>query len=533
MNKIVRGVVGNLEIIFFLLLLAVILVGIAQKIHVPYPIILILGGAALSFFPGTETIYFNPNLVLFIFLPPILYYSAFGISFREFQANWKNIFSLALGLVALTTFVVGITFKWLFPQFPWALAFAFGAIISPPDAVAVTSILRRFSMNSRLITLLEGESLINDASAIIIYRISMIALMSGSFSAHHGALEFLYIVAGGILIGLVLGYLFQTFSKRYLEPVLGVVFSFTIPYVTFIVADIFHVSGVLAVVVNGLLGARILHGHQSSLRRILGYAVWDILFILLNCLIFILIGLQVRKISSELSTYQIMLYSAYALLFAGVMVIVRLIWVYSRAVFSYMNALRHRHAFDRCKQIIKETAIVGWAGMRGIVSLAIALAIPFTFPDGTPLEGRNEVVFMTFVVILITLVVPGLTLPLLIRRLQLQPVDKESIEQNVRNQLAQHADELISTFLMTKVINQKEYRFLKSYFRSQHKVMELSHEGESHLSGVELARREIIHSLRNKLLEICNQHEIDDKVLNHLENELDMLETHIARGNLS
>ena len=164
----------NLEIIFFMLLSAVLLVGIAQKVHLPYPITLILGGAAISFIPGINNIYFDPNLVLMIFLPPILYYSAFGISFREFQRDWRNIFSLALGLVALTTLVIGMIFKWLFPQFPWALAFAFGAIVSPPDAIAVTSILKRFDIDSRLITLLEGESLINDASAIVIYKIALV-----------------------------------------------------------------------------------------------------------------------------------------------------------------------------------------------------------------------------------------------------------------------------------------------------------------------------------------------------------------------
>lgn len=522
----------NLEIIFFLLLSAVLLVGLAQKIHVPYPIILILGGAAISFIPGIDNIYFDPNFVLMIFLPPILYYSAFGISFREFQGNWKNIFSLALGLVALTTLVVGVIFKWLFPQFPWALAFAFGAIISPPDAIAVTSILKRFAINSRLITLLEGESLVNDASAIVIYKIAMVALMTGSLSLSGGSWEFFYIVIGGVIVGLVLGILFQMFSKRYLEPVLGVVFSFTIPYVTYTVADILEVSGVLAVVVNGLIGARILHTHQSSLRRILGYAVWDILIILLNCLVFILIGLQVRTISGEMSLNQIIIYSAYAFLFAFAMGVVRLIWVYGRAAIAYMRALHHRNSSQICPQILQEAAIIGWAGMRGIVSLAIALALPFTLPNGMPLEGRNEVVFMTFVVILITLLIPGLTLPSLIRWLKLHPVDKDSNEPRIRKQLAQHADELIVSFLESKMINQKEYRFLKSYFRSQHKALELAHEVDNHLSSVELARRQVIHSQRSKLIEIWKQHEIDDKLLTHLENELDMLETHIARANL-
>lgn len=523
----------NLEIIFILLLLSVILVGIAQKIKVPYPIILVLAGAAISFIPNIDSIYFNPNLVLTIFLPPILYYAAFGISFREFQRNWKNIFSLALGLVALTTIVVGVIFKWLFPQFSWALAFAFGAIISPPDAISVTSILKRFNINLRLITLLEGESLVNDASAIVIYKMAIISLMSGSLSLSGGSWQFFYIVVGGVLVGFILGFLFQEFSRRYLEPVLGVVFSFTIPYVTFIVADILAVSGVLAVVVNGLVGSRILHTHYSSLRRVLGYAVWDVLNILLNCLVFILIGLQVRTIAEKMSSYQIVVYSGYALLVAAAMCLVRLIWVYGTALISYIDALRRHDSSERCPQILQEATIVGWAGMRGIVSLALALALPFTLSNGMPLEGRNEVVFMTFVVILITLLVPGLTLPPLIRWLKLHPLSKDSNEKKVRTQLARYADEKISFFLETKVINQKEYRFLRSYFHSQHKVLELAHETEQHLSNIELARRKVIHYQRGKLVEIWKMHLIDDKLLTHLESELDMLETHTARGELN
>lgn len=521
----------NIEIIFFLLLAAVLLVGIAQKIKVPYPLVLILGGAALSFIPAIDNIYFNPNLALMIFLPPILYYSAFGISFREFQRNWKNIFSLALGLVALTTMVIGLIFKGLFPQYSWALAFAFGAIVSPPDAVAVTSILKRFSINSRLTTLLEGESLINDASAIVIYKITMVTLLTGSLSLGEGSWLFFYVVAGGVCVGLILGILFQMFSRRYLEPVLGVVFSFTIPYVTYIIADMLEVSGVLAVVVNGLIGARLLHTHHSSLRRVLGYAVWDILIILLNCLVFILIGLQVRTIAGEMSPHQIMLYSGYALLIAFSMCVVRLIWVYARAAIFYVKALPHRDSPLLCSQILKEAAIIGWAGMRGIVSLAVALALPFTLPNGMPLEGRNEVVFITFMVILITLLVPGLTLPSLIRWLQLRAI-KDSDEKKVRNQLAAYADERISFLLESKIIDENECLFLKSYFHSQHQVLELAHDTEQNLSNMEIARRKIIHLQRSKLIEIWRTHEIDDKLLTHLENELDMLETHTARAEL-
>jgi len=522
----------NLEVIFFLLLFAVLLVGFAQKIRVPYPLVLIIGGACISFIPGLKHIFFNPNLVLMIFLPPILYYASFEISFREFKLSWRNIFSLALGLVALTTLVIAVIFKWLFPQLPWALAFAFGAIISPPDAIAVTSILKRFNMNPRLITLLEGESLINDAFAIVIYKMAIGTLLVGPWSFSEGIYEFFYGVIGGIFIGFVLGFIFQLFSKRYLEPILGVVFSFTIPYVAYTVASILDVSGVLAVVVSGLIGAHIIHTHHSSLRRVLGFAVWDIFTILLNCFVFILIGLQVKIITEKMTLHQILNYSGYSLLIAFAMCVIRMIWVYGRAAILYMKAMHQRDSFKLCPQILRESAVIGWAGMRGIVSLAVALAIPFTFSNGMPLEGRDEVIFITFMVIFITLVIPGLSLPTLIRKLNLAPINRHEKETEIRNQLSQHADNSIISLFESKMINQKEYRFLRSYFHIHHKALEKAHEAEDNLSNVESARREIIHSLRTKLMEITKTHEIDDQFLNHLEGELDMLETHTARAKL-
>lgn len=519
----------NVEIIFILLFIAVLLVGFAQKIHVPYPLLLVLGGAAISFIPGIDNIYLNPHLILLIFLPPILYYSAFGISFREFQRNWKNIFSLALGLVVLTAVVIGVLFKWLFPQFSWPLAFAFGAIISPPDAVAVTTILKRFNISSRLVTLLEGESLINDASAIVLYKITTIALVTGSLSLTEGSIDFFYVAFGGVLVGFLTGFLFQFFSRFYLEPVLGVVFSFTIPFVSYIIADTLNVSGVLAVVVNGLIGARILHTHQS-LRRVLGYAIWDIFIILLNCFVFILIGLQISAIATEMSYNEIIVYSVYALLIAFAMFVIRLIWVYSWALLTYYYA--RLQSKELRFQIFKEAAIISWAGMRGIVSLAVALSLPFTISNGEPLQGRNDVIFITFMVILITLVIPGLTLPYLIRFLRLNELDLSINEMKIRKQLTQYTKEKIVSLFNSKTIDQKEYRFLKSYFHSHHKVLEHSHGAEKELSNIEKARRKVIHFQRLKLMEMWREYEIDDKLLNHLEGELDLWETHTARAEL-
>lgn len=523
---------NSLETIFILLFAAILLVGVAQKIHVAYPIALVLSGAAIGFIPGLHPIYFDPNLILVIVLPPILYYAAFGIAYREFRRNWRDIFSLALGLVVFTTIVIGIIFKWMFPEFSWALAFAFGAIVAPPDAIAATTILKRFAINSRLVSLLEGESLINDASSIVLYKLAVTALLSGSFSLAEGGLEFFQEVFGGIFLGFVLGFLFQLFSRRYLEPVLGVVFSFTIPYITYLTANFLEVSGVLAVVVNGLIGSRILLTHHSSLRRVLGYAAWDIFIILLNCFVFILIGLQLRFITSSMTTKQMVLYTAYAFLIAFAMVVVRMIWVYAKAGISYIKTLKNPKSSTLCPQILREAALIGWSGMRGIVSLAIAIGLPLTYPNGLPIDGRNEVIFITFVVILLTLLIPGLSLPILIRWLKIQRFSKNYDQQKIRNHLAQATKEKLHHLLNSKSIDQNEFDFLSTYFISQHRVLEMAHAAENKLENFELARLNVIQSQRKKLLEMWELQEIDDQLLMHFENELDMVEVHIARAEL-
>lgn len=503
----------SLETIFILLFAAVILVGIAQRFHLPYPIALILGGTAIGFIPGLKIMNFDPNIILFIVLPPILYYAAFGLSFREFQKNWKEIFSLALGLVVFTTAVIGLLFKWFFPEYSWALAFAFGAIVSPPDATTVTAIMKRFKINSRLVSLLEGESLINDASAIVLYKLAVTALLSGSFSIWEGGQDFFRMVLGGVALGFSLGYLLQAFSKRYLEPVLGVVFSFTIPYLTFILATWMDFSGVLAVVVNGLIGSRILLHHPSSLRRVLGYAAWDIFIILLNCFVFILIGLQLHSITSMMTVGQMLLYSGYACIIAIAMVVVRMMWV----SIAYLK--------DPSLEGWREATLVGWCGMRGIVSLALAIALPFG------LEGRNEVIFITFGVIVLTLLIPGLTLPSLIRRLKIEYHPKHYNEHRVRKELVTVAKNTLQDFRESQKINQCEYDFLHSYITFQHQIFELSHSSEN-VQNSEQIRLIILQTQRKKLIELWEKQEIDDKLLTHLEAELDIAEVHVARAEL-
>jgi Na+/H+ antiporter len=515
----------SLQTIFLLLFASILLVGLAQRIHVPYPIALVIGGTFIGFIPSLHAINFDPNLILLIVLPPILYYAAFGIAFREFQKNWGKIFSLALGLVVFTTVIIAVIFKWMFPQFSWPLAFAFGAIVSPPDAIAATTILKRFDINPRLVSLLEGESLINDASAIVLYKLAVVALLSGSFSLSEGGVEFLRVVLGGIAVGVILGFAFQLFSKKYLEPVLGVVFSFTIPYITFILANYLEVSGVLAVVVNGLIGSRILLTHHSSLRRVLGYAVWDVFVLLLNCFVFVLIGLQLKRITKMMTINQMALYAGYALLIAFAMVVVRMIWIYANVILRNLSKSAHKDSLT-----YRDAALVSWSGMRGIVSLAVAIGLPLALPNGMPIEGRNEVIFMTFVVILITLLIPGLTLPSLIRWLKIPSHSAAYDEKKIRGMLAKIAEDKIHSLLNAQAVNLTEFDFLKAYFISQHYVLTISH--ETKLQNVEAARIQVIQAQRKSLLEMWKRQEIDDKLLNHLENELDIEEVHVARGEL-
>lgn len=519
------GRVNTFQLFVLLMFVAILLVGFSQKIRMPYPIALILGGIAIGFNPFLQTIEFDPNLILEIVLPPILYYAAFGISFRQFKRNRQEILSLSLGLVIFTTLTIGILFNRIFPQFPWALAFVFGAIISPPDAVAATTILKRFNISSRLLTVLEGESLVNDAAAIVLYKLGVIALLTGTFSLQEASLNFFVMVIGGIIVGCILGYILQKFSQLYLTPVVGVVFSFTIPYIAFITANFLEVSGVLAVVVTGLIGAKTLVRHHSSLRRIIGFAVWDIFVILLNCFIFILIGLQLRIITQGMSVQQMILYTGYACLITIALIATRMVWVYARSGFSYLRARMKSKPDAFCRQILRESALVGWTGMRGIVSLTVALALPYTLPNNTPLEGRNEVIFIVFVVILLTLLIPSLTLASLIEVLNICPQREPHNVHGIKAELNKAAEKAIGHLHAAKKISDQERTSLLSFFQLQFCLLEIS-------PTIEISRTLVIQEQRKKLLEIWEQLEIDDRLLNQIEHELDLSEIQLARAEI-
>jgi Na+/H+ antiporter len=520
-----RGLMDSFQTLILLIFFATILVGVAQKMRTPYPIVLVVAGTAIGFIPWLKPISFDPNLILLILLPPILYYAAFAISFREFKRHWHEIFSLALGLVILTTLIIGIIFKWLFPQWPWALAFAFGAIVSPPDSVAATNIMRRFAIKPRLLAIVEGESLVNDASALVLYKMAVAALLSGTFSLSGGSIEFVKVVLGGILVGLILGWIIQNLSKKYLEPIVAILVSFTIPYITYLIADRLGFSGVLAVVVNGLIGSHLLAKHPSSLRRILGFTFWDIFNIALNCCVFMLIGLELKEIVFLMAPRQILLYSLYGLFLTVALIVIRLAWVYARTSFTYMKARSLPQKDTACPEILRGAAIIGWSGMRGIVSLTAALALPY-------IEGRNAVIFMTYVIILLTLLLPSTTLAYLIRLMKIEYHEEHRNVHQARKRLAKIAEEKIHHLHETGNITDKEYDFLNRYFNMQRFIFEISSSHLKKLSSLESARLQVFKAQRQELFALWEKQEIDDRLFRQLEHELDVEESHIARAEL-
>jgi monovalent cation/hydrogen antiporter len=519
--------------IIVLMFAAALLVGLAQRVNLSYPMALVIGGTAIGFIPGLKPLSFDPNLILVVVLPPILYRSSFSISFREFKANWREIFSLALGLVFLSTLIIGLIFKWFFPELPWALAFAFGAIVSPPDAVSATAIIRRFPIDSRLQTILEGESLINDASALVLYRLSVVALLSGIFSWPNAIAEFFIVVIGGIAVGLALGFLLQRFSRRYLDPVVGVVFSITIPYITYIAADALGVSGVLAVVTNGLVGSQTILSHPAPLRRIIGFVIWDIYSILLNCFIFILIGLQLNIFVSNLTVHQMLLYIGYGCAFTLALIVVRMIWVFVKYGMFYYKTQKGKKKSAKETTPLREAVLIGWSGMRGIVSLTAALALPLTLPDGAMLAGREAVIFITFVVILLTLLIPGFTLSSLIVWLKLSMVEHDHHRvHKTRKKLEEIATNKIEQMHALQQITHEQFEFLSHYFKVQRRVLEISSSSLKKFQDLEHLRLEVIREQRKYLLEIWHLKEINDQQLRNLEHELDLEETRIARAEL-
>jgi Na+/H+ antiporter len=423
------------EIVLAGLLLAVAaLVTLARVLNVPYPIFLVLGGLAIGFVPGMPAIELDPDLVLLIFLPPLLYSSSFFASLRDLRRNVGAISLLSVGLVLLTCFAVAICVHAVVPDMSWAAAFVVGAIVSPTDPVAATAIASRIGVPRRVVTVVEGESLINDATAITAYRVAIVALTAGTFSAWDAGGRFVLGAVGGVAIGLAVGWVVAFVRERLDDPPVEITISLFTCYAAYLPAEELGLSGVVAAVTVGLFMGSQTSRVTNAQVRMQGFAMWQILTFLLNSFLFVLIGLQLPQLLDELrdANYETMTVIGYGLLASLVVVVARIVWVFA---FTYVpGGLASRQPVQP-----GNVALIAWMGMRGAVSLAAALAVPTVTDAGEAITERPLILFITFCVILVTLVVQGLSLPLMVGWLGVEPDDGAELEENNARKLAARA----------------------------------------------------------------------------------------------
>ena len=510
----------SIEVVLGLLVLATVLAAVARRIRLPEPIILVLAGLVVGLIPSTPHVELEPDLVFLFFLPPILYGAGYFTSIRDFRANLRPILLLSVGLVLFTTVVVAVVLKALVPSVPWAAAFAFGAIVSPPDAAAATAVLRRLRVPRRLVTILEGESLVNDATALVLLRTSLVAL-GGTFSAVNVAADFVIVGAGGIIVGLVVARIAGFFTTRIQDPDVGIVFTLLVPAMAYLPAEALGVSGVLSVVVAGIYAGRIAARSLNSAQRVEGLAAWNVVLFLINGLVFVLIGLQLPVILGDLdgSAPELLLL---AVVIGATVVATRIVWVFPGAYLP--PALSARIRAREGRPTWQRIMVVSWAGMRGVVSLAAALALPLDFPS------RSLVQFLTFAVIVTTLVLQGLTLPILIRKLGVTAGDETDDEERMaRLNAGQAAVDRIGQLGREHPEHRELIEHLRESYVHRMEHVDLSDgtprdEAEQELLEHRQIRRAVIDAEREAVIRLRDRGELSDEVMRRLERDLDLEE---------
>ncbi|HZO36624.1 MAG TPA: Na+/H+ antiporter [Solirubrobacteraceae bacterium] len=398
-----------------LLVAVTALSALARVLSVPYPIVLVIGGAALGFVPGLPDVELDPEVVLVVFLPPLLYGTSLYANFSHMRANVRSLALSTIGLVLATMCTVAWVAHALIPDLPWEAAFVLGAIVSPTDPLAAATIMRRLDAPQRLVSTIEGEGLFNDATALVAYRVAVGAVVAGSFSLADAGLEFLLGAAGGVAIGLAVGWTVAQIRKHTPDTQVSVTISLLTPYAAFVPADAVGTSGVLAVVTAGIYMGIVVPRILPARTRLQGFFIWDILDYVINAILFVLIGLQLRTVVDGLDGYSASTLCGYGLAVAGVVLGTRLVWMFT---VPYIIRAIDRRPAQRLRRVDAQgRLVIAWSGMRGAVSLAVALAIPLSIDGGGAFPQRDLIVFLTFAVIFFSLVVQGLTLPGLIRRL--------------------------------------------------------------------------------------------------------------------
>lgn len=426
---------ANFETVIFILTILIGLSAIADKIKLPYPILLVATGLVIGFVPFLPNLALDPDVALLIFLPPLLYDAASKTAWQEFTRSIRPITTLAVTLVFFTTSAVAVAAYYVIPGFSWPMAFVLGAIVSPPDAVAANSIIKGLGLNKRVIAILEGESLLNDASALVAYRYAVAAVMTGSFVLWQASLQFLVLAGGGLLIGGILGWLMTLALRRITSATIQTSLTLLAPYLAYLAAEHLQASGILAVVSAGLLITRRAPEVFSPQARLESRAVWDTAIFLLEGVVFILIGLQLPAIVANLDQYTAGELVLYSVVVSAVTILIRILWVFFSTYYPQLLGWSERStasglASDESPTQVdwRNVLIVAWTGTRGVISLATALALPLRLANGQFFPQRTLILFLAFVVILATLVLQGLSLPLLIRLLGVEAQNDQARE---------------------------------------------------------------------------------------------------------
>jgi Na+/H+ antiporter len=518
------GVHEQLILMSLLLAIAALLVA-APVLRIPYPIFLVLGGLALGFVPGVPSLALPPDVVLIAVLPPLLYSAAFFTSLRDLRANAVPIGMLAIGLVIATMSVVAVVAHEWVDNMSWSAAFVLGAIVSPTDPIAATAIMRRLGVPRRIVTIVEGESLVNDGTALVLYRVAITAAVSGAFSFWSATWHFLWAAAGGVGIGLVVGFLVAALRRRLDNPPVEVTIALMTGYFAFIPANALDASGVLAVVTAGVFLGWRTPELTSVQTRLQGVAVFEIVAFVLNALVFALVGLQLSGILDALTGHSSGSLMWWGFLVTLAVVVSRLIW---GPVLMYLPKVlfpRLRHGPIRMGQPV----VVAWSGMRGAVSLAAALAIPLTTHAGAAFPERDLIIFLTFCVILGTLVVQGLTLPAVIRAFRIEPDNLEEREDaKARIKAADAALARLEELAEEDWVREETasrlrglYDFRRNRFASR---FDENSDGdiEQRSQSYQRLRRELLEAERSAIVDLRREGVISSDVERRLQRDLDL-----------
>jgi Na+/H+ antiporter len=517
-----------------LLLFVVVFALVARTLRTPYPIVLVVAGLALSVVPGTPKIQLNPRLVFTVVLPPLLYAAAWTTSWRELRRNLVSIVSLACGLVSFTIAGVAVAGSWLFPGFDWRIGVVLGAVVAPTDAVAAAAIAARIGLPQRLVDLLEGESLVNDATGLLALEFGL-GLVLGAVVPTLGSalLRFGYLVGVGLGAGGIVGLLVDRIERWIDDGPIEIAISLMVPYAAYLGAEAIHASGVLAVVTCGLILSRRSAEFFSPSVRLQVYAVWSAVVFILNGVVFVLIGLQLSGVVRSLEGVTAPQLALDAALFVALVIGLRLVWVWPGAGVSFFIRRRLLHQTES-RPSSRELLVFAWSGMRGVVSLAAAMALPAALPNGVPFPQRDLIVFLAFSVVVSTLVVQGLSLAPLIRALGLAGATGAACEEEEANGIAiqaalAHLEEARSR---DRTEYSSVYDDLAQHYREMLEALARTPDGARNRLRPELRKyRSLSHELlavqRRAVLRLRREGRINDQVLRNLERDLDLQEARV------